>query len=623
MKLSILIPCYNAEKWVYSLFECLGRQLTKDVEVCVIDDGSAVKVEPPIWAKFKRHQKNKGTSKTRNELLKAASGEYFAFIDADDMISVNYVATILEKLKKDPDYIEMSWRTMDNTYQVKLNSAADSLPDTNPSTCMRVIKKAFIGNVRYNEKKDAAEDEQFYRDIDWASGKKDIISDFMYFYRQNIDGSNCSRFLKGLQNTKRSVWYYDHVTSDMTWLVDEIRKDREYNETILMTNRCDIPELAKVAHIMKPQPYPSHYIYGEKNNYLRQIPLPVKTQIIIFIRYTHIIGGIETFIYNFCRKMCEYYDIIFLYETMSPEQKNRLSAYVECKKYDPSESYICDSLLILRILDEIPKNITYKKSVRMCHACRTNPSWQILDDTDYIVNVSQASKDSFGDQAKDAVVIHNLVEKNNRDMLILLSATRIPAPDKGTNEKRMYKLAEMLDKAGIAYLWLNFSEGRLENAPKNFINMGVTFDIQTYMARADYVVQLSDSEAWSYTMLEALNLNKPLIVTPFPSAIEMGVVDGENGYIVPFSMDFDVKKLLNVPKFTYEYDNDSIVSSWRKIFGNTKPTHSYDPAAMVEVICKVSYQDMELNEILKIGDKRHMRKDRAEHISSLGYVEII
>ena len=54
------------------------------------------------------------------------------------------------------------------------------------------------------------------------------------------------------------------------------------------------------------------------------------------------------------------------------------------------------------------------------------------------------------------------------------------------------------------------------------------------MKDADYFVLLSDSEALPYCVVEALSLNTKVIVTPLEAFEELGVVDKENGYVVPF-----------------------------------------------------------------------------------------
>ena len=52
--------------------------------------------------------------------------------------------------------------------------------------------------------------------------------------------------------------------------------------------------------------------------------------------------------------------------------------------------------------------------------------------------------------------------------------------------------------------------------------------MDNYIANSDYLVQLSDTEAWSYSVLESLCLGTPVIVTPIPCFIEMGIENGKN-----------------------------------------------------------------------------------------------
>lgn len=93
--LSVLVPAYNAAPFVA---ECLGSILSQwqpGVELVVIDDGStdstrAVVTEVarrhPGRVTLARHEHNQGLSVTRNELIRAANGEYVWFIDADDLL---------------------------------------------------------------------------------------------------------------------------------------------------------------------------------------------------------------------------------------------------------------------------------------------------------------------------------------------------------------------------------------------------------------------------------------------------------------------------------------------------------------------------------------------------------
>ena len=197
---------------------------------------------------------------------------------------------------------------------------------------------------------------------------------------------------------------------------------------------------------------------------------------------------------------------------------------------------------------------------------------------------------------------------------MLVSATRIPAPDKGNNVQRMIRLAEMLEDANIPFIWLNFSDGVANH--KKIINVGTQTDIQPYIAKADYLVQLSDSEAWSYSMLEALTNNTAVLCCPFPSADEMGIIDGKTGYILPFDMDFDVKKLLFPPQFDYDYAQGPIIEQWKKIFNK----RSKRKKRLVTVEILKEYQDIKLKRLVKRGEFLTVTPERAKELRKGGVI---
>jgi len=344
-----------------------------------------------------------------------------------------------------------------------------------------------------------------------------------------------------------------------------------------------------------------------------------KTQVALYTSYLHVIGGIETFLYNLVDILSPYYDMALICPQMPAEMASELAQKIPV--YRNKENVACDTLIMIRIMDEIPKYVSYKRSIRMCHACRSNPAWYIKDDCDSVVHVSETSRSSFG---SDGEVILNPVIKRSKKALFLVSATRIPATDKGRNADRMIRLADMLNGEGIPFVWLNFSDAPLENAPHGLFNVGKTHDIQSFISKADYLVQLSDQEGFGYSVAEALINGTAVICTPFKTTAELGVIDGENGYIIPFDMGFDVKRLLDVPTFTYDYDNDVIAKKWRKLLGNTKPTRSYKPPELVQTIVMIEeYQDLVLHRLLHKGERVSIPLDRAMLLEDKHFIRIL
>lgn len=337
--------------------------------------------------------------------------------------------------------------------------------------------------------------------------------------------------------------------------------------------------------------------------------------VLIYTSYLHIIGGIETFIINFIDLLKADYKIGVLCPKLPDDMRQILSRRADVLQ--SNTEIRCKTLVMVRMMDTMPHNVTYEKSVRMCHACKSNPTWAIKQDCDKIVHVSEASKTSF---QSDGDIIYNPLIKNPEKALLLVSATRVPALDKGKNAERMLKLAEMFANAKINFIWLNFSDAPLKNAPKGFINVGTFHDLQPYIEKADYLVQLSDQEGFGYSVLEALIHKTAVLCTPFSTTKELGVLDGVNGYILPFDMNFNVEKLLNVPKFEYVWDNARIKAQWDKIFSE-KP--KYNPNKLVNVRVVKEYRDIELNRVLKRETRLQMRERRAKYVKDLGFIEIM
>ena len=619
MKLSIIIPYYNAEPYTSELLDVLEPQISEDVEVIVVDDGSPKPFKTSYkWCRVIR-KKNGGCATARNRGLDEAQGEYISFVDADDIVANTFVKEILNKISvKQFDVCDLSWKSLTTDgmqHNHRLSSDNDYLP--NPSVCTRIFRKDFIGNVRFNEQKDSTEDEDFSRKIGYLRLEKSIvhvsITNYMYFYRTAVENSKIKRYKQGLMHTKRVTYYFNHVTKDMTWLIDEIREEDKLNEVWLLTNQCDIPELKRYCQISGPIPMWTHYLRGEPYHNCTVVPIAQKVDVVMYCEFANMVGGISTFIYNWCELFKDKYNILVLYDQFADIQINRLRRIVKCQKNNPSRVIQCNTIILNRLTDKIPGNIRAKRSVQVCHAC-SQIKYRIPTNRDYLVNVSQAAKDSWGEESKHGIVIHNPIFTKTKKALFLVSATRIGACDKGSNDSRYIKLANKLNEAGISFIWLNFSDKPLSNPPANFINMSARLNVQDYIARADYLVQLSDIEAYSYSILEALTNNTALIITPIPSAFEQGVKDGVNAHVVPYNMEFDVRKLLEVPEFEFQYDNGLIEKEWRKLLGKPEDFDVYIPPKFVNVVVTCTYYDIVLGQNLQSGAQLSMPEDRAKYL---------
>lgn len=102
--ISIIVPCYNAERYIGMCLESLRAQKQPEIEMIFIDDGSTDttgKLLDDFCSEEPRakvvHIPNGGVSAARNRGLSMATGRYIAFIDADDALEENALLTLYQK----------------------------------------------------------------------------------------------------------------------------------------------------------------------------------------------------------------------------------------------------------------------------------------------------------------------------------------------------------------------------------------------------------------------------------------------------------------------------------------------------------------------------------------------
>ena len=616
--LSVIIPAYNAEPYLGELLKTLTAQLEgHDVEIIVVDDGSRRPVEKYPGVKIIRKE-NGGVSTARNRGLEDATGKYIAFIDADDLVAGDYIKQIREKIKEEPDAVYLSWETFGGGWDCKCHlKEGDTFPSFNLCVWNRIYKREAIGNIRFNEKKKVAEDAEFIREV--KVEKIAYITKPVYFYRTNQHDSLTQRICKGQVDMRRIVYHYEHITKDMGWLVEEFKKVYDDTEIILLTKQNELPELSQYALIMEPCTVYGTELRGEPTQFYRQIPRGIRTQVVLYIGSAQEIGGVETWMYNFCSHLYKKYDIMVCYkDKMWPKQIERLAELVMVHKLG-TQNIFCDTMLNMRITDSIPEQIIAKKVVQVCHTCKML-DWKIQKDYDRLVYVSKTSSRTFTEPGE---VIHNLTyHKEQREPLLLITASRFSF-EKGIN--RMYSLAEAFKREGIDILWLVFTNAKVDEI-NGIKRMEPTMNMRAWIKKADYLVQLSDIEAFCYSIVEALEEGTPVLTTPLEVLKELGFKDKKDGYILPFDMQGinaqEIAEKIPTPK--YNNGNEKIIKQWVEILGDTKPEGIYNTEKpFIKVRALEDYTDLELGRYVREGEELTIRRERARMWMALGKVEYI
>jgi glycosyltransferase involved in cell wall biosynthesis len=108
-KVSILIPCYNAEQWIGQAIQSALDQTWPDKEVIVVDDGS-IDGSREVIQSFEGRVKfefapNRGGNPTRNRLLELASGDWVQYLDADDYLLPNKINHQIQSVDEQVDVV--------------------------------------------------------------------------------------------------------------------------------------------------------------------------------------------------------------------------------------------------------------------------------------------------------------------------------------------------------------------------------------------------------------------------------------------------------------------------------------------------------------------------------------
>lgn len=195
----------------------------------------------------------------------------------------------------------------------------------------------------------------------------------------------------------------------------------------------------------------------------------------------------------------------------------------------------------------------------------------------------------------------------------------------------MQKLAEMLRNAKIKFQWDVFTNSKVDCKDEEFHFWKQRLDVIDYIANADYTVLLSDTEGLPYTIQESLQYQVPCIVTDVGGCTEL-IKDGKNGYVVPLNMEFDVNKLLKIPKCE-EYDNHAL-EKWLKYLKNSYYIEKEEDEAM-EYLVEATNQyeknnvtDTELGRVPKAGERWKVSKDRmlllsGDNAMNIEYVKVV
>ncbi|MFL0353812.1 glycosyltransferase [Xanthomarina sp. GH4-25] len=232
--ISIIIPCYNVEKYIYKGLESILNQTYSNWECFIVNDGSTDNTENKIkeWVnKDKRFklisQENQGVSAARNTGLKQAKGDCIYFFDPDDIIAKNCLKSLIKLYQPDIDIVvgknaEVIGQTTTNSKTLEHGIITDkvfrndnyielALKSPFLTVCWNNLYNAefiFSNNLRFKEGI-VHEDELWYFETLHLAKTVVFNSNTTYYY--NVGNQNSITKNYGLNNLKSYITVIEDI----------------------------------------------------------------------------------------------------------------------------------------------------------------------------------------------------------------------------------------------------------------------------------------------------------------------------------------------------------------------------------------------------------------------------
>jgi IS5 family transposase len=210
---SVIVPAYNVGPFIANCLDALLNRQFATIEVIVVDDGSTDST-PQVLAGYQqrfsnltvlRHEHNLGVSTARNHAIEAASGDYFLFVDADDLLHDKAIPFLLNEIETcAADILMFQFRSVnDNNAVIHKTCEIPVVYDLNDGIMCRkafyhlgaflpwngFFSRKVIKDIRFKPYSHG-EDSLFAFEAFLAAATFRVVPDVLYDYNQHPDSAS-------------------------------------------------------------------------------------------------------------------------------------------------------------------------------------------------------------------------------------------------------------------------------------------------------------------------------------------------------------------------------------------------------------------------------------------------
>lgn len=242
-KVSIIVPCYNAQDYIKNCIDSIKSQTYQDFEVLMIDDGSKDNTKKIIQKEIKDDQrfsyfykKNGGLSDARNYGLTRAKGAYVCFIDSDDYISQDYVELLYYSIQKNNSDIAVSYfkRVYKKNEKINVIELSDDGLIKHPAAWNKMYKIELFKKYKIEYLKGYwYEDLNVFLKLMTITNKFSLVEKELYYY---------------IQNSGSIMHTYDHRIFDIYPILEDVEQFSKKQHTY--RKNFSKLEYANIYHIL-------------------------------------------------------------------------------------------------------------------------------------------------------------------------------------------------------------------------------------------------------------------------------------------------------------------------------------------------------------------------------------
>lgn len=267
VKLSVIIPVYNVEKYIDECVSSVLNQTLRDIEIILVDDESPDKC-PILCDEYSKmdsrvkviHKKNSGLGFARNSGIEVATGEYVTFLDSDDFVDLdayeslvniaesNNLDVLYYKFKRFSDVNEVDETVKSDSIVLYEEEAVKNLmldiiaaplsskADRNIqcSSCTAIYRLNVINdhNVRFHSERELISEDLIFN-LDFLSYANRAAYNMTRYYHYRINGVSLTQTVR-TDRIEKNLVLYEYINAHIPFWNLDSDKGKERNQRLFI-----------------------------------------------------------------------------------------------------------------------------------------------------------------------------------------------------------------------------------------------------------------------------------------------------------------------------------------------------------------------------------------------------